>query len=448
MSKLLKNVYTKTYLTRVAQAFKKYYSPLKVDDFIQRVTDGNWPKLEFKNRVRKISLTLGEQLPSDYREALPIVVQTSREGFSSYPAIFFPDFVEAYGQSPRYRQEGLEALKVMTSYSTSELAIRPFLQNHLQETMECLLEWSGDTNFHVRRWCSEACRPRLPWAPQIQALRKDPSLIWPILENLKRDSSPYVRKSVANNLNDISKDHPQLALQVSGRWFHKKAHQHTRWIVKHGLRTLLKGGNREALKLFHYGNPQNITREKIILEKNNVVIGEDLNFQVQIKIEKPLKLRLEYALYFLRKRGEYTRKIFKIREREVSSGKLSLKQKHSFKLLSSRNYYPGSHKISLVVNGREGKSVEFQLLPPYWVYIIETKSQKFYTGMALNPDQRFREHLTHNKKGPGAKYFRSDPPLAIVYRELVGSRSQALRREAYIKGLRHSQKKEMILSVE
>jgi 3-methyladenine DNA glycosylase AlkC len=86
-------------------------------------------------------------------------------------------------------------------------------------------------NHDVRRLASEGCRPRLPWAMALPQFRKDPSPALPILEKLKNDESDYVRKSVANNLNEISKDHPQLVLDICERWYGQTAN--TDWLVKH-----------------------------------------------------------------------------------------------------------------------------------------------------------------------------------------------------------------------
>ncbi len=436
----LKNIYTTKYLEGVGKALRQHYRPFKVSDFIKRVTDADWGELELKGRMRKISQTMGEKLPDEYSEALEIVVKASGEGFGGYEAMFFPDFVEVHGLDPQYQKESLSALKTMTQYSSSEFAIRPFLRNGRQEIMEFLLEWSRDKNVHVRRLSSEGCRPRLPWSAHLTFLQQDPSSIWPILENLKADESLYVRKSVANNLNDISKNHPKLALKMGKRWIGKNIS--TDWIVKHGLRTLLKQGETQALALFGYGHPSDVSVGKISLEKQEIPIGKSLAFQTQITVKKTMKLRLEYALYFLKKRENYTRKVFKISEREVEKGSFVLTRQHSFQVINTRVYYPGLHKLALIVNGEEQKAHPFELIPAYWVYMVRTQKEKLYTGIATNPERRLQEHRSSNAKK--AKYFRSDPPQAIVYREAMSSRSQALKREAQIKRLSRLQKEKLV----
>ena len=439
-AKRLKDIYTKSYLNHLGQAIKKYYPAFSVSHFYKLVTEGNWKSLELKGRIRKISSIMGKKLPQNYKEALCIVIQASREGFNGYEAGFFPDFVEVHGLHPRDEKESLRALKIMTQYSSSEFAFRPFLIRDLKTHMNTLAKWSQNSNYHIRRLSSECCRPRLPWAKHLTSLQKNPQLIWPILENLKTDESLYVRRSVANNLNDISKDHPQRVIEKAKKWMGH--HPHTDWIVKHGLRTLLKQGNKQALKICGYSYSRSLSLKKLSLQESQIFIGQRLKFQGQVKTSRPTLLRLEYALYFLRQRGSYTRKVFKISEKKVPRGVHTLKGQHSFKLINTRKYYPGPHKVALIINGREQKTYPFQLNSPYWVYMVRTQKKKLYTGISTDPERRFREH--RESKSKGAKYFRSDPPLKIVYQEIIGSRSEALKREAYIKGL-NSQQKELFL---
>jgi len=179
--------------------------------------------------------------------------------------------------------------------------------------------------------------------------KKDPSSIIPILEQLKQDSSEYVRRSVANNLNDISKDHPDLILELSNKWI--GSNKQTDWIIKHACRTLLKSGNTAALSLFGFEKPSRLQINKFSLSAETIRIGEDLNFSFELETQssKLGKLRIEYAIYYVK----LSKKIFKISEADYQSQYKKVSKKHSFKNLSTRKHYPGKHKISIIINGCE-----------------------------------------------------------------------------------------------
>ena len=440
MAELLKNVYTIDYLTRVGRAVARYWRGFAVERFVQRVQAGNWKELAFKQRVRRLSLALGEELPGDYVKALEIVVRAAGEGFGSYPAVFFPDFVELYGRAPRDRRRSLKALEVLTQYSSSEFAIRAFLALDLEGTMKQIQRWCRHESEHVRRLSSEGIRPRLPWASHLSVFKRDPRPILPILEALKADPSDYVRRSVANNLNDISKDHPELALKVARVW--AKGGTLATATAKHGLRTLLKRGDLRALKLVGCHQREGIRLESLKLSPVDLCLGGRLQLQASMRLKKETKLRLEYALYFPNSKGTFSRKVFKISERNVPQGELTFKWQHSFVPLATRTYRPGEYRLGLIINGREERARRFRLTPAYWVYMVKTQKNKLYTGISTDPDRRLREHAGSAK---GAKYFRSDPPLELVWREMASSRGVALRREAAIKRLSRAGKEALLL---
>ena len=126
--------------------------------------------------------------------------------------------------------------------------MRAFLMRFQERTLERLKAWTKDPDVHVRRLCSEGTRPRLPWAIRIPAFIKDPGPVLPILEALKDDSQLYVRRSVANHLGDIAKDHPDLVFGICERWL-EGASADRRWIIRHALRHPAKKGIQAALRL-------------------------------------------------------------------------------------------------------------------------------------------------------------------------------------------------------
>ncbi|MCA9890935.1 MAG: hypothetical protein KC546_21305, partial [Anaerolineae bacterium] len=207
-------------------------------------------------------------------------------------------------------------------------------------------------NEHVRRLASEGCRPLLPWNIRLNQFVKDPTPILPILETLKADDSLYVRKSVANNLNDLSKNHPDLVLDIAERWYGDN--EHTNWIVKHALRTLLKKGNQRALSIFGFGDVDDVTISKLTVTPDLIAIGDDLffSFDLLLKADQTKKLRLEYAIHYVKANGSRSKKVFQISEREVTPNTShTIKSKQSFRNMTTRKHYPGQHKIEILVNG-------------------------------------------------------------------------------------------------
>lgn len=357
MPELLKNMYNRESLYEVAVAIQSVYNSFKVDEFIKSTMDETWNNLELKARCRKISMSLGMYLPEDYKEALSIL-EKSVTGF--YFAFFFPDFVEVYGQDDVNWDLSISALERNTEYWSSEFAVRAFIIKDEERMMAQMRKWSKHKSEHVRRLASEGCRPQLPWGQAISKFKKDPTPVLPILEQLKTDTSTYVQKSVANNLNDISKTHPDLVISIAKDWYGKN--KSTNWIVKHGCRTLLKKGNRDVLALFGYDDTTSINIQDFTLETTSISIGENLTFSFNILAKKATKTRLEYGIDYMKSNGKRNRKIFKISEVSLKENeKKSYMKKHSFADVSVRKHYPGIHSITIIINGVEKGKLDFEL---------------------------------------------------------------------------------------
>jgi 3-methyladenine DNA glycosylase AlkC len=228
-----------------------------------------------------------------------------------------------------------------------------FIQKDQEKMMQQMQRWAMHENHHVRRLASEGCRPRLPWAMALTSLKDDPSPIIPILEKLKEDPSQYVRKSVANNINDISKDHPEKVKQIVREWGGK--HLNTDWILKHGSRYLLKNGDVEALRLFDYKAPTNASVHNLSLKNNQISLGDTLVFTFDVNNEsnQPQKLRIEYGIDFVKANGKRTRKIFHLSQKNYPIGTVQLMRKHTLKDLTIRKHYEGLHGVSVLINGEE-----------------------------------------------------------------------------------------------
>lgn len=365
MAELLKNkYYNHDFIHELALRIKEAYPSFQVNDFINATIDKTWDGLELKARMRKITINLGHYLPRDYEQALGIidkVIESYPEGYSDFSFMCFPDFVEVYGQREEYLDLSLAALERYTSSSSSEFAVRPFIIHYERRMMSQMRVWAKHENEHVRRLSSEGCRPALPWGKALFSFKKDPSPVLGILEQLKADPSPYVRKSVANNLNDISKTHPDLVVKIAKDWYGK--HESTDWIVKHGCRTLLKQGNQEVLAIFGYNDASSVDIKDFTLDARSIFKGEGVTFSFIISAKEKVKVRLEYGIDYVRANGKWKRKIFQISEILLTEDQEKRYTKtHSFADLSSRKHYPGIHCLTLMINGVERGALDFEIL--------------------------------------------------------------------------------------
>ncbi len=364
MPELLKNVYNKTFLAQFAAVAKTVVPPFSDTLFLKQLLAAGWEEKELKQRMRHIAATLHQHLPGSYRQQVEIIIniiaKLENAGIKGgFEYMFLPDFIEQFGQNDL--KTSLQAMERITQFASCEFAIRPFLLAHQEEVMAQMLRWSKHPHHHVRRFASEGCRPRLPWAMAIPALKKDPSPILPVLENLKRDDSLFVRKSVANNLNDIAKDHPDLVAELAKKW--KGIGAETDWIIRHGCRTLLKKAHPAAYALFDLQTTAGCEVSGLALAPAKLRIGDRLQFSFRLKTGKePLKLRLEYAVYYNKANGKQNRKIFQLSEKIfLPNADISFQKEQRFQDFTTRKHYPGRHKLAIVVNGQEVSAKEFVL---------------------------------------------------------------------------------------
>ncbi len=357
MPEAFKNYLNEKVIDLFASVFKKNYSEFDSKSFKKNVFDEGWKNLELMERIHHITKTLREFLPEDYLKALEIL-RNAYANFSGMGTTIFPDFVSMYGLD--YFDESVAAIDYFTRNSTSEFAVRPFIQKYGMRMMKVMEKWAESDNEDVRRLASEGCRPRLPWGIRLHGFVKDPLPILPILTKLMNDESEYVRNSVANNLNDISKDNPKLVLEFAKKWIGKN--NETDWIIKHACRTLLKNGDPETLQLFGYVDPDHIRLDNFSVSES-VKMGDDLKFSFSLCSDDCSlgKIRVEYGIHFLRKNGKLNRKVFKISEFQCEKSSVSYDKKYSFKKITTRKYYPGELMIEIIVNGRSFGEKRFEL---------------------------------------------------------------------------------------
>lgn len=365
----LKDLYDKQSVSALSGAVRTQMPAFDREAFLARVFDQSWDRLELKRRTRHITTGLHSFLPSNYRSALDVLrgaLPQVTEGW--FILMVFPDYVEVYGMDDW--EVSMPALETFTQRVSAEFAIRPFIVRYQDRTMAQMLAWAQHENAGVRRLATEGCRPRLPWGIRLPALQADPSPILPILELLKDDESEPVRRSVANNLNDISKDNPQVVLDLLGCWQpgdRGEAQPDIYWLTNHALRTLVKQGDPQALELLGYPSNPAIAVRNLTAHPDSIPIGSKLTFSFDIESlsGQPQKLMIDYVVYHMRANGKLTPKVFKLAKRTLAPGQvLHITKAHSFAPVTTRRYYPGQHAIEPKVNGKAFERISFILAAP------------------------------------------------------------------------------------
>jgi 3-methyladenine DNA glycosylase AlkC len=367
MAEPLKHVYNTAFFNTLSSALEDVIKGFNKKAFLRDIHTKDWEQKELKDRMKHIAVVIKKHLneedyPKNVKSIEKVIgaLRKRKVRENSFEYMFFPHFVEEYGLADF--KTSIKALEFITQFSSCEFAIRPFIKQYPKASMDQLLLWSKHESHLVRRLASEGCRPRLPWAMALPTLKKDPTPILPILEHLKADPAEFVRKSVANNLNDIAKDNPDIVLTLAARW--KGKSPDTNWIIKHGCRTLLKQAHPEVLALFDLSPTARCEISSLSLTKKTIAIGDHLHFSFELQNleKKTATLRIEYAIYYMKANQKQNRKLFKITENTYDAGKLySFQRKQSFQNMTTRKHHVGKHALAIVVNGQELAGVEFMV---------------------------------------------------------------------------------------
>jgi len=354
MPEPFKNNFDETAISTMAEHFGRIETDFDVDGFIAFATKG-LDDLELKQRSSRLTDALELYLPKDFKTAANVLVASldtpNQSGNHGWPIMPMADYIARHGLGDV--EFSLNVLKAMTSRFTAEFAIRPFILTHLEFTLKTLTRWAKDKNEHVRRLVSEGTRPRLPWGLQLKPFVKDPTAVLPLLESLKDDPSEYVRRSVANHLNDIAKDHPNLVADLAKAWMIDASKDRKR-LVKHGLRTLIKAGHPGALQALGYGPPKvAVNRFEILTDAVKLGEAVDFTLDIQSTTDNDQPLIIDYAVHHVRSGGKTTAKVFKWKNVILKGHEtLNITRRHAFKEISTRRYYAGEHQIEVLVNGK------------------------------------------------------------------------------------------------
>ncbi|MGH8014760.1 MAG: DNA alkylation repair protein, partial [Candidatus Zixiibacteriota bacterium] len=299
--RLWKDFLSRDAVSFFAKQFAEVYSPFKNDKYVEAVLSDGFLKSELKERIDKMAETLNDFLPDNYDKAVQILIAVAPK-VKSFENWVLTGYVQIFGLDNF--DSSVMALEELTKHGTSEFAIRPYMIQHTDKMLPILKRWTKSKNEHVRRLAAEGSRPRGVWTAHIEIFKKDARPVIEILEPLKADDSLYVRKAVANNLNDISKEHPELVIKVAGEWL-KSNHEHTNWIVKRALRTLIKKGNAQALKLMGVNHKSAVEVTTFAVKPTRIKVGDIVALFLELKsTSKSIqKLVVDYKVHYVKGRG-------------------------------------------------------------------------------------------------------------------------------------------------
>ncbi|MCG6201983.1 DNA alkylation repair protein [Psychromonas antarctica] len=366
MSALLKDLYSETFYHFLSETLTDVIPAFDGRQFITLIFCEQFAGYELKQRVSHTATVLHQFMPAQFDRSVDLILAMVKhfEGLGvksdSLEYLFLPEYIQRYGINDY--QSAVPAFEVITQFISCEFAVRPFIVKYEKPMLEQMVLWADHDHNRVRRLASEGSRPRLPWAITLASLKKNPAPLLPIFEQLKQDECELVRRSVANSLNDIAKDNPDFVIQFARE--HYGRNKNTDRLIKHACRTLLKKGEPNALVIFGFDS-RDITMSEFKIKDLIIRTGTELEFSFSVRNLSLLtkKLRLEYGLYYQKHNGSLSRKVFKISEREISPNEIySITRKQSFKVVTTRKFYPGAHQVSIIVNGREFETLNFELI--------------------------------------------------------------------------------------
>ncbi|MEX3008395.1 DNA alkylation repair protein [Hoeflea sp. TYP-13] len=375
MPEPFKNVFNADLIDNMGRHFARQSPEFDAARFASLATNG-LDALEFKQRSNHIVDALEACLPGDFRAACAILtgalhpeddVDLSNQtvdihGIRGWGIIPMSDYVARAGLD--HFDFSMDVLREMTKRSSAEFAVRPFLLADPDRAMRHVLEWSLDDNYHVRRLASEGIRPRLPWGIRLGMFVDDPAPILPVLANLRNDPEEFVRRSVANNLNDIAKDHPDIVAGIAREWLAGSPDKDRKRLVRHACRTLIKAGHRPTLEALGYGKPA-VSLKALDLDRDTVPFGESIRIAADLRSssDEDQDLIIDYVVHHQKANGQTTPKVFKWTTVRLAGGENKrLEKTHAFRPITTRVYYSGRHVIEIQANGQSLGRREFTLV--------------------------------------------------------------------------------------
>lgn len=345
--------------------------------FLADITPG-YEALELMHRGHRIAQAMQSHLPADYAQAVAILVASMGPAMaldaagepvagdrphSAFMYLPYSMYIAEHGLG--HFEESMAAQHALTQRFTAEFSIRPYLEQHTQATLQRLMEWTGDRNAHVRRLASEGSRPRLPWAPRLRQFMLDPKPVLPLLTRLRDDTSSYVRRSVANHLNDIGKDHPALLAELAREWLVNAPPPRQR-LVRHALRFAVKRGDPLALAALGMGHAVRLQVGAIRITPDRPRIGGKLRIDCVLSNPETTAQQVlaDLRVHYVKAHGGTGAKVFKLKTLEVPPhGAVALGKQLSLAQMTTRIHHPGTHTLELLLNGQARPLGQFELLP-------------------------------------------------------------------------------------
>ncbi|WP_130911182.1 DNA alkylation repair protein [Pseudomonas sp. Sample_9] len=356
----LKEIFNAERLQHIADEMSAVYPAFKAKAFLAHANHG-LTEMSVMQRMARVAESLHAVLPLKYEDTLDVLRELAPRLNSGFVSMCLPHYVASYGGHAF--DTSMDALKYFTTFGSSEFAIRHFLRSDLERSLEKMHDWTRDENHHVRRLASEGSRPRLPWSFRLEAVQANPQLAAGILDRLKADESLYVRKSVANHLNDVTKVHPGWVLDTVEGW--SLNNKHTAWIAKHALRSLIKQGDVRALAVIGAGAKAEVELLDVRVEPAVVRLGEaiTLSFTVKSVVAHEQRLVIDYAIEYVKANGGVSGKVFKLKTLGLAGfGEEVVRRNQVIKDFTTRKHFAGRHGVQVMVNGEVLGSAAFEVL--------------------------------------------------------------------------------------
>lgn len=357
-------------VARIAREVHTVHPAFNAGGFIREVV-ADLPHLELKARIARTSQGLHDHLSIAGGGALEILLRslpptpeaagvTNDFGLHIYSP--HSDYVARYCRTPDYLGRALDALRTFTRYFSAEDAVRYFLNDYPEKTLEAVNAWAGDHDYRVRRLASESTRPKLPWSPRI-VLPVDAGL--GVLEQLYADSSRYVTQSVANHLRDIAATDPDLVLATLTRWrtSRRTNERQLTFIAREALKTRLKEGWSPAYEYLGFASDAPIEVATIRMPRSEIRPGESLVFETDLSTKASLPLHVTYVISSTTQRGARREKVYFLCRATAEPGRiLTLSKTHQLRTTATTTITPGTYTLAIQVNGRRYPETRFRVV--------------------------------------------------------------------------------------
>jgi 3-methyladenine DNA glycosylase AlkC len=357
----LKDMFSPTLVRELASDLERAWTDFPSQHFVRQACDG-LQELELLDRAKHIATALVGQLPSDYPTALGVVMRSlgpeldSDEliGVGMAPFRYLPYTIFVAERGFAHFDLSLDAQRELTKRCSCEWSIRSFIAKDPERTLAAFRKWARDPNAHVRRLVSEGCRFRLPWAPRVAWLDEHPDRVIELLELLRDDPASMVCRSVANSLNDLGKVHSELFFRTCAAWLVEPVPATRRPLMEHALRSAVKRGEPDALRLLGFGERPSVELEDVRLQPKRVSIGGDLaiSFSLRSTAREVQTLLVDLRVHLVKASGKARPKVFKLRRVSLGPGaSAQLRGEVSFASMTTRRHFPGDHRLDVIVNG-------------------------------------------------------------------------------------------------